>query len=788
MHWIDWLITIVPVVFVLWMAVYSRKYIHGVADYLAAGRMAGRYVIAVGGLESGLGVITLVALVEAKYQTGYALTFWETLAAPVAIVMSLTGYCVYRFRETKALSIGQFLEMRYNRSFRVFATALRTLGEMLVNAIGPAIAADFFIYFLGIPHFVSVLGITVPTYALVVAAILAMALIVMWPGGRLALILTDCVQGLMSYPIFVVIVIFIMIRFSWSREIAPVMMDRVPRESFLNPFDIENLRDFNLFALVVGIMSNILNRASWMGNDTSSAGRTPHEQKMAGILGSWRNGFSWLMFTVIAIVVITFMSHAKFTTEAREVRLELADKVAGEVVPDAKMRARLHDQLAAVPLQRHTIGADKPLSRAENLDTPYMNAASDALGHDAQGNFMFQKFRALYGQQMMALALRHLLPAGMMGLFALLMVLVILATDDSRTFNSSATIVQDVLMPFRKTPLTPEQHLRWLRWSSFGVSVFFFLCSLFFVNVDYIQLYLTIVGAIWVGGAGPVMVLGLYSRFGNAVGAYAALFVGSGLSVAGILLQRYWAQAVYPFLVRMNWAPAIGHFFDGVTSYTSPYVKWTMNPVKFPINSYEVLFMCLVGGVVAYVVGSLLTYRGPYNLERLLHRGKYSIDGVKPVGKEGTRWTWKTAMGKLIGITPEFTSGDKVITWSVFLFTFGYQIGLCFIVVLIWNLISPWPIAWWGHYFFITSLLMAGVVGVVSTVWFLIGGFMDTRKLFKDMRARIDNPLDDGRVKGHVSLMDVSALGSDEEEKDLAAALYSARPKNVRHPRRGGER
>ena len=88
---------IVPVVLVLWWAVYSRKYIHGVADYLAAGRVAGRYVIAVGGLESSLGVITLVALVEAKYQTGYALTFWETLAAPVAIVMSLTGYCVYRF-------------------------------------------------------------------------------------------------------------------------------------------------------------------------------------------------------------------------------------------------------------------------------------------------------------------------------------------------------------------------------------------------------------------------------------------------------------------------------------------------------------------------------------------------------------------------------------------------------------------------------------------------------------------------------------------------------------------
>ncbi len=49
---------------------------------------------------------------EAKYQTGYALMFWEYMVAPVAIVMALTGYCVYRYRETKSLSIGQFLEMR----------------------------------------------------------------------------------------------------------------------------------------------------------------------------------------------------------------------------------------------------------------------------------------------------------------------------------------------------------------------------------------------------------------------------------------------------------------------------------------------------------------------------------------------------------------------------------------------------------------------------------------------------------------------------------------------------
>ena len=762
MHWIDWLITIVPVVLVLWMAVYSRRYVRGVVDYLAAGRVAGRYVMCVGSLESSLGVVAIVATVEANYQTGYALGFWGAIMAPVGLLMALTGYCTYRFRETKALSMGQFLEMRYNRSFRIFAATLRTLAEMLTNAIGPAVAASFFIYFLGLPPRVSVFGMAIPTFSILVLIILIMALIVMWPAGRIALLITDCVQGLLSYPIFVIIVVFVMFHFSWSKEIAPVMMDRAPGESFLNPFDVEKLRDFNLFALVVGLLGSILNRASWMGNDTSNCGRTPHEQKMAGILGAWRNGFSGLMGLAIAITVITFMSHEKFAAQARDVRLEIADRVADEVVPDAATRTQLHERLSAVPGTPHKIGVDKPLSRDANLDTPYMNAAAEVIGHNDGGNFVFQKFSTLYHQMMMPLTLRHMLPVGMTGLFCLLMVMLLLATDDSRTFNSSATIVQDIVLPLRKEPLSPEQHLSWLRWSSVWVSVFFFISSLYFVNIDFIWMFTTIMTSIWLGGAGPVMVFGLYSRFGNTVGAWASLIVGSGISTGGMLLQRSWAETVYPFLVRAGWLAPVDSLMRWVTAHCSPYVVWTMNPVKFPINSVEVMFIAIVGGVLAYVIGSLVTYRKPYNLDRMLHRGAYSSDGVKPVGKQGLRWSWRTASSKVLGITPEFTRGDKILTWSVFLYTIVYSVGLCFVGVLIWNIISPWPAQWWSHYFYVTTLCVGAVTGVISSVWFLIGGIIDTKRLFKDLEARVDNPLDDGRVKGHVSLMDIESLGSDE--------------------------
>src|SRR5512138_1280370 len=104
MHWIDWTITIDPVLFVLGLAVYCRRYVRGVADYLAAGRVAGRYLMCVAGLESALGVTMVVANSEAKYKTGFAMDFWQNLSVPVFMIMGLTGFCFYRFRETKALS------------------------------------------------------------------------------------------------------------------------------------------------------------------------------------------------------------------------------------------------------------------------------------------------------------------------------------------------------------------------------------------------------------------------------------------------------------------------------------------------------------------------------------------------------------------------------------------------------------------------------------------------------------------------------------------------------------
>jgi hypothetical protein len=356
---------------------------------------------------------------------------------------------------------------------------------------------------------------------------------------------------------------------------------------------------------------------------------------------------------------------------------------------------------------------------------------------------------------MLPVALKNLLPTGLMGLFLLLMIMLLISTDDSRVFNASSTIVQDMILPFFKEPLTPKQHLLLLRLTSLGVCLFFFVVSIFFVQIDYIIMFTTMMTALWLGGAGPIMIFGLYSRFGTTTGAFGALIFGSGFSLFGLFLQRSWATTVYPWLDAHSWTVPVGNFLETVSGPFNPYIAWEMSAVKFPINSYEMYFMAMVSGITAYIVGSLLTQREPYNLDRLLHRGEYDVANEY---KEPFKWTVRNAVKKLVGITPEYTRGDKIITWSVFGYAIVYKFGFCFVGVLIWNMFSPWSSEAWSQYFFITSLLVTGALGIVSTFWFLIGGLIDIRKLFRDLAARLDDPLDNGMVEGHISLADKAAF------------------------------
>ncbi len=764
MQWYDWLIVIVPTVFILGVGVFTRRYLHDVTTFLSASRVCGRYVISVGDIALALSVITLVSYVEVHYKTGFALAFWSTINLPLAVILGLFGYCTYRFRETKAQSIGQFFEMRYSRKFRIFASALRTVSEMLANMIMPALAARFFIYFLGWPNEFELFGITFSTFNMLMLLILLLAVSIIFMGGALSIIVTDTIQGMICYPLMVIFVIFVLVKFSWNDQIMPVMMDRISGESFINPYDMKNMRDFNIFTLFVGIMVIFMHRASWIGGGgSSSAARSPHEQKMAGLLGTWRAAIGNIFYVLVAVAIFTFLHHCDFAEKSHKVRLELTGKIAHEIIADnSQLRDAVISNIQQIPVPRQRIGIDRALSDKENIDSRYLAAGRVAMNdpqfngnNSGAGNALFQEFRSMYYQLLLPVTLRNMLPSGLQGLFCVLMILLMISTDDSRIFSSAVTISQDVLLPLRKKPLTPRGHMWMIRWVTLAVGLIFFLGSSFMAQLDYIQLYMVLVTTMWLGGCGPVIVLGLYSRFGTTAGAWTSLLTGVFMGAGGTFIQRNWAEMIYPWLECNNWVEAVGNSLEILSKPFNPYVVWEMNPVKCPVNSYEWYFITMVLSLLLYCAVSVITCRKPFNLERMLHRGKYALDERNNFQ---SAWSWRNLYNKLIGITPEYTLGDKVIAWSYFSYSMIYKFIGAFLVVVIWNLIDPWPLKYWGIYFFIVFLLVPGIMAAITAIWFGICAPIDLMHMFKDLEKHETNPLDDGRVEGNMSLADKAQL------------------------------
>jgi Na+/proline symporter len=775
MSWIDWLIVLIPLIVVAGIAVKAQRYVKGVSDFVAAGRVAGRYVLSIASGEASKGLITLVAAFEVYYSSGFAYGFWEGFNIPIVVLVSLTGYCVYRFRETRALTMGQFLELRYSRSFRIFAAILQSISGIINYAIFPAVGSRFLVYFCDLPVEINLFGWVFPTFALIMALFLFVAVLITTMGGQITVMVTDCVQGIISYPLYAIIVIYLFCRFSWFTDMAPALLDRPAGKSLLNPYDIENLRDFNLFYIVVGIVSGMLNKMSWSGTQGyNAAALNAHEQKIGGILGAWRYGFLTMMIMLLAAAAYTFLNSRDFRdgdTGSNACRNELAldvfDDVGrdkefdtvrtefGNYVATGDISESLQAAIAASRLNKQDEEKEGPLDASEdNVDEePVLTVGKKAMGTVSPGKA--RVYEAIFGQMRVPMALRYMLPIGITGIFCALCIFMLISTDTTYMHSWGCILIQDIVLPVRGRPFTPRGQLRLLRVAIVFVALFAFVFSYFFGQVDYILMYFAITAAIWLGGAGPCIVGGLYWKRGTSTGAWAALISGSSLAVCGILGQQLWPETIYPWLAQSGSLETVTRIVEGASAPFEPFVVWRITADKFPINSQEIYAITLIVTISLYIGLSLLTCRKPFNMDRLLHRGKYQREGMR-IEKEPL--TVKRALLKLLGITPEYTRGDKAIAWSVFIYTFGWTFLVCFVVVLTWNTIKAWNNENWATWFFINYLVVGSLLALVSTVWFFIGGTWDLRRLFRNLRAKESNDLDDGRVIDHVSTDDIALV------------------------------
>jgi len=604
-----------------------------------------------------IGVVTIVANFEVFDRAGYAPTWWGAMYLPASLIIAITGWVLYRFRETRAMTMAQFFEMRYGRQFRSFAGMVCFVSGVINFGVFPAVAARFIMYYCGLPasfHLIpGVDWLVLPTFPVIMAIDLGMALSFVTMGGQISVMITDCVQGIFAAAAFLVIAASLYLRFSWDELITAVNLTSTPGRSMLNPFDTGGITDFNIWFYLIGVFATFYAALAWQGSQGFfSSAKSPHEQKMGTIIAGWRavpQGLALVLMSLAALAVFRLP--------------EFASTLTG-----------INETLATIP------------------------------------NEMTQ------GQMKLPLAMAAILPIGVKGLLCTIMIFISFTCHDTYLHSWGSIFVQDVYMTIKRKKLSMQEHIRLLRIAITGVAIFAYVFSLLYPPNQPILMFFAVTGAIWLGGAGSVIIGGLYWRRGTTSGAYSAIITGAAIGLIGVFVP-----GIYKSLTGQD----------------------------FPIHGQYLKMIAMLSAIIMYVSVSLMTGRGKpaFNMERMLHRGEYSIKGEHRMHPETLKARWQ----KFVGITPEFSKSDKILAfffigWSllhILWFIVFTAINLHYKLVL-GVLISDHV---WATYFQVTVMINV-ILSVPCAVWFTIGGIRDMKALYKRLETCERDHNDDGSVCG----------------------------------------
>jgi SSS family solute:Na+ symporter len=661
--------SIILVLFALLVIVACRmqKYTRSVADFLAANRCAKRYLLTVAGSTVGMGFISVVGSWELYYKVGFSGIWWILMLLPaVSMLLSISGFVTYRLRSTMAMTTAEFFELRYSRKFRIFAGIVAWASGVLNYGLFPAIAGRCLIYLLGLPQYTtSIAGIEINlTLALVIGCLLTVAVIFAIMGGQITIIVTEFCQGQFVSIATFMVIIILLIKVDWH-SIINVLSSAPQGRSMLDPFDIKEVQGFNLWYFIFQIVLTIYGYNAWQGSQSYNySAISPHEARMAGILTGWRNYITNVFLFFVPVCIFTVLHGSGYTLSAEQINSDLAS------IADPQVRGQL-----SVPV-----------------------------------------------------GLMRLLPIGAVGLLCASFIAGNISTDTTYLHSWGSIMVQDVIMPLRGKPFTPKAHIKALRLSILGIGLFAFFFSLFFNLKDFIFMYFAITGAIYLGGAGAVILGGLYWRRGTTAGAWAAMIIGSGCSVIGIVLQNiFWPY----FLPNLK------------LKYPSLLSKV---PDVFPLTGMEMAFIFAMVALSAYIIISLLTKQEEsLEFDKLFHRNK-------KVGEEKKDPGGKWNLFSRFGIGKEFTTSDKIIATASISLTLFWVI-----VFIIGNVIhnrfgisKPIWGKWWTFYFIINV-----TVSAIVAVWLFVGGLINFRDLVHLLKEKRRDNLDDGYVVGRSRLNEI---------------------------------
>ncbi len=205
---IDWIIVCVYICIPLLIGLYLRKYISSSGDFIVAGRNL-RLFLAVATLTgTELGLVTIMYSAEAGFINGFSAFHIGVIEGAAVLAIGLTGFIVYKLRESKVMTIPEYYEKRYNQKVRVVGGIVLALGGILNMGLFLQAGARFMM---------GVTGVGNPAMLKIFMTImLVMVLIYTVAGGMVSLAINDFLQYIVLSLGLLVGSIFVIREIGWS--------------------------------------------------------------------------------------------------------------------------------------------------------------------------------------------------------------------------------------------------------------------------------------------------------------------------------------------------------------------------------------------------------------------------------------------------------------------------------------------------------------------------------------------------------------------------------------------
>ena len=230
----------------------------------------------------------------------------------------------------------------------------------------------------------------------------------------------------------------------------------------------------NFSYFLIGVVGVIYGAMSWQGTQGyNTSAKSAHEAKMGSVLGNWRGLPQTVMLLFIPIIAYAVMHNPDFSGIATEVKAALSG-VESEALQN-------------------------------QLRIPYI--------------------------------LIRLLPVGLMGAFTAVMLAAFISTVDSYLLTWSTVIVNDVICPLVRKPMTPKAHLWLLRIFVALIAIVIYIFGIVYKPTESIIEFMLLTGTMMLG-EGVILIGGLYWKRGSTAGAYAAVIFCCAVPVANLILKR----------------------------------------------------------------------------------------------------------------------------------------------------------------------------------------------------------------------------------------------------------